>query len=220
MLLILAVTAMNGAAQNFSLSPGKVHSQTLNINDQTYDGITFTNITNIKLTLNWTLIEMDTLADSYFTMCSSGFCWLGMPKAGSFPSIDTGQTGWLFLHSYSGNITGTNTIRYLVDDGNSQYDTLTFFIHVVNMTGVEKNTSSDALKIISATGEPELRLLIKEGATAGATLSVTSLTGSTLLKRAAVKGENRISLDPISSGIYFITYSSSEGSFTKKFVKP
>lgn len=215
------LTAGLSLAQTFSFSPGKTHSITINFQEASYDGITFTNISSLKQGANWTLLSKDTLPDCGFGMCSSGYCWTNVPLTGKFPMVDTGDIGWLKLHCYSGTTNGTNKLVFLFDDGNVQYDTLTFFIHISSVAGIGTNGSASSpspFRITSNTGS-SLEAFVSALPAPGATFSVASITGAVVLEQEARQGENLLNTSGLANGLYLLTYRDAKGVHTKKFVK-
>jgi hypothetical protein len=131
---------MNG--QSYTFNPGTVFNMVVDTNQSNFDGIEIQNIGAQNLNLSWRLYSTDTLIDSRFELCNSGICFMNLPTSGFMPTIAPGATGWLKFHIISGSATGLNTIRYILKNGTTQKDTLTFNITVGNVTGLQELTNN------------------------------------------------------------------------------
>lgn len=214
---------MNKAiGQSYTFNPSKTYTINLDTNQNYYDGIEILNIGSQNLSFTWKLVLTDTLIDSYFQLCNSGYCFLNLPTTGIMPAIVSGDKGWLKLHMYTGKTTGTNKIKYSLKNGSISVDTLTFIINVIGgITGINelKNVKDKAVVYPNpSSSETTIQLNLLEPSD----VILTSLNplGQCICKETANynAGFNSIKIDTeqYPSGIYTLIISTKNGVITKK----
>ena len=125
------------SAQTYTFNPSKIYVTYLDTSESNFGGIEVNNTGSVNLDFIWRRDFVDTLIDSRFELCNSGICFLHLPFSGFMPTILPGNTGWIKFHLYSGKATGLNTLKYILYNGPTQTDTLTFKIYVV--AGITSN---------------------------------------------------------------------------------
>jgi hypothetical protein len=136
--LLGLILFINGKAQSYSFSPGKIYIAVVDTSQLNYNGIEVQNTGPTNLNFTWELLSKDTLIDSEFDLCNSGICFNNLPYNGVMPTILPGQIGYLKMHMFSGRTLGINTVKYVLKNALlSTVDTLTFIINVGNPTGLK-----------------------------------------------------------------------------------
>jgi len=206
---------INGKAQSYSFSPGKIYNAVVDTSQLNYNGIEVQNTGTTNLNFTWELLLKDTLIDSEFDLCNSGICFNNLPYSGVMPTIPPGQIGFLKMHMFSGRIIGVNTIKYLLKNALlSTVDTLTFIITVGNPTGLKSleninikcftypNPSQDIVTIKFSKPMP-LEVAVK----------LVDLSGKIVYDNSAVKVENqeiKIDISDFISGYYYVQIDTKE----------
>lgn len=186
----------------YTFSPSTTYHVILDTNQINYDGIEIVNTGTTNLILTYQLVKKDTLIDSHFDLCNSGTCLLGLVPYGSIATILPGNFGWLKMHQYSGKALGTNTIKYVVRDGISRTDTLTFIIDVNNPSGINENAASvNAIRVFP--NPVSNGLFFINSKSENSLLKIMDLNGKELYSEKISKGLNRISVAELNIGIYF-----------------
>ncbi len=221
LILLIVLCNHNTIGQTYSFTPSQNYLAVVDTNQLNFNGIEITNTGSQNLDLTWELILKDTLIDSEFDLCNSGICFNTLPVSGAMPTLFPGDIGWLKLHMFSGKTMGINTIKYVLKNGTTQVDTLTFIINVGGVTAIEelKNIKDKAVVYPNpSSSETTVQLNLLES------LDVTFMSlnplGQCIYKETAKynAGFNSINLDvkDYPSGIYTLIISNKNGVITKK----
>ncbi len=221
-LILLAVLCNHNAiGQTYSFTPSQNYIAVVDTNQLNFNGIEITNTGSQNLDLTWELILKDTLIDSEFDLCNSGICFNTLPVSGAMPTLFPGDIGWLKLHMFSGKTMGINTIKYVLKNGTTQVDTLTFIINVGGVTAIEeiKNVKDKAVVYPNpSSSETTVQLNLLESS--AVTFMSLNPLGQCIYKETAKynAGFNSINLDvkDYPSGIYTLIISNKNGVITKK----
>lgn len=211
LILFCFIGKTNSVAQNYTLSPGKNFTATVDTNQLNYNGIEIINTGTTNLDFTWELLLKDTLIDSEFDLCNSGICFNTLPVNGSMPSIVPGQVGFLKMHMFSGKIEGVNTIKYILKNAfYSTSDTLTYVINVGNNVTSLQNEKMIKTKI-SLYPNPSKDIInikfISEKQTIQH-LKITDVLGNVVFvdDKQLTDGVNELQLvvSGLSNGVYFL----------------
>jgi hypothetical protein len=221
-LILLAVLChYKTIGQTYSFTPSQNFLAVVDTNQLNFNGIEITNTGCQNLDLTWELIFKDTLLDSEFDLCNSGICFNTLPVSGAMPTLLPGDIGWLKLHMFSGKTMGRNTIKYVLKNGTTQVDTLTFIIDVGGVTAIKelKNVKDKAVVYPNpSNSETTIQLNLVEPSD----VTITSLNplGQCVYKETTNynAGLYLINLDTkeYPSGIYTLIINSKNGVITKK----
>ena len=191
------------SAQTYSFLNGTTYSVTLDTSVLFYTkGIELTNTGTVNLNLSWELTYKDTLNDCRFELCNSGQCYNNLPLSGNMPVVNPGNIGFLKMHVFTGKTQGRNVVKYVLKNGASQIDTLTFVAYVAIASGLPelKNNSqeifiypSPAVGFVNISGIKPYNTEIQ----------VFNVTGHTVLHYPLNEQKNRIDTHNLPSGIYF-----------------
>lgn len=190
-------------AQTYSFINGTTYSVTLDTSVLFYTkGIELTNTGTVNLNLTWDLTFKDTLNDCRFELCNSGECYNNLPLSGNLPVVAPGNIGFLKMHVFTGKTPGRNVVKYVLKNGTSQIDTLTFIAYVAFASGVPeiKNNSQDILLYPNPATD---YFIIKGIKPANTKIEVLNVEGKAIMKKALLEQNNRIETGNLSSGIYF-----------------
>jgi hypothetical protein len=92
---------------------------------------------------------------------------------------------------------------------------ITVFYYAGGGTGNEQATLTE----VSVYPNPVTDVLTISGVQAGATLTITSLSGSTVVRKTLADTETTLSVSSLPSGLYFVTVRSGKGTATFKIIK-
>lgn len=221
LMLLTVLCNYKTKAQTYSFTPGRSYLAVVDTNQLNFNGIEITNTGSQNLDLTWELILKDTLIDSEFDLCNSGVCFNTLPVSGAMLTLLPGNIGWLKLHMFSGKTMGRNTIKYVLRNGITQIDTLTFIIDVGTVTAIKelKNVKDKAIVYPNpSSSETTIQLNLHESSS----VILTSLNplGQCIYKEAANynAGLNNIKIDTeqYPSGIYTLIIRTKNGVITKK----
>lgn len=208
--------------QSYNFNPNKTYTISLDTNQNYYDGIEVLNTGSQNLNFAWKLVSTDTLIDSYFQLCNSGYCFLNLPTTGIMPTIVSGDKGWLKLHMYTGKTTGTNKIKYSLKNGSISVDTLTFIINVIGGITAINELKNVKDKVVVYPNPSSSETTIQLNLLEPSDVIITSINplgqGIYKEKTNCNAGLNNIKIDTeqYPSGIYTLIISTKNGVITKK----
>jgi hypothetical protein len=210
-------------SQTYTFSPSNVFYTHLDTSELVYRGIEITNTGSTNLDLTWELILKDTLLDSEFDLCNSGICFNTLPVSGVMPTMHPGEVGFLKMHMFSGRTMGLNTIKYILKNGSTRIDTLTYFVTVGNITGIKNiNNLKDKVVVFPNPASTEAFIRLDLVSLSEVSVSVLNVFGQTIQseKQIGVFGENKIPLNTksLSNGIYSIIIKTVNGELTTKLI--
>lgn len=221
-LILLAVLCnYKTKAQTYSFTPGRSYLAVVDTNQLNFNGIEITNTGSQNLDLTWALILKDTLIDSEFDLCNSGVCFNTLPVSGALPTLLPGNIGWLKLHMFSGKTMGINTIKYVLKNGTTQVDTLTFIINVGGVTAInELKNVKDKVVVYPNPSSSETTIQLNLLEPSDVIITSINPLGQGIYKEKTNcnAGLNNIKIDTeqYPSGIYTLIISTKNGVITKK----
>ncbi len=220
-MLLVVLCNHNAIAQTYSFTPSQTYLAVVDTNQLNFNGIEITNTGSQNLDLTWKLILKDTLIDSEFDLCNSGICFNTLPVSGAMPTLLPGDIGWLKLHMFSGKTMGINTIKYVLKNGTTQVDTLTFIISVGGVTAIkELKNVKDKVVVYPNPSNSETTIQLNLLESSEVILTSINPLGQCVYKEMANynAGLNSIKIDTeqYPSGIYTLIISTKNGVITKK----
>ncbi len=224
-IVLSLLVSTNIWCQSYSYNPGKLYVHTIDTNSNDFGGIEIVNIGTQNLDLNWRLQIVDTLIDSRFELCNSGICSLNLTHNGIMPTITPGNIGWIKFHMYSGVVTGTNTITYLLKNGSTTIDTLVFKIIVnTGVTGIKQlsNNKENVLMFPNPTkNNTTITLELVQNETVS--ISVVDVMGREVCTESMTEiaaGNHTVNLNTENwaSGVYNVNISTANGKTSRKLV--
>jgi len=216
----------NAKSQTYAFSPGKTFIVNQGLNDLWYGGIEWTNNSAQTLVLHWQKIKVDTMGGSYFDMCASGNCYLGIPDSGSYNVYPTlpGQIGWLKMHFWSGSVPAICVAKIYVYEASfpNSGDTLTFILNVNQANGISQNDSDEKFDVYPNPANENLIIdFTNNNFEQPIELSIiNSLGQSVYLKKFNSFSKNNIDVSALANGVYIIQLMNDKKEFlqTKKII--
>lgn len=216
----------NAKSQTYTFTPGTTFTINMGFNDLQYDGIEWTNNSNQTIIFHWQKIEEDTTGGSYFDMCASGNCYIGIPDTGSFNVYPTlaGQIGWLKFHFWSGNIPGISKVKMYIYETSapSNGDTLLYILNVnQNANGIAQNNLNPDLTVYPNPANEKLFIdITNRNSDETLYAFIINSIGQTIYSEELNHLQNNISLTTLSEGIYILqlTNKRKEIIHTKKII--
>ncbi|MBA3901422.1 MAG: T9SS type A sorting domain-containing protein [Bacteroidetes bacterium] len=220
LLIPLAFLFSNTTLAQYSLKPSATFIHNTFYDALDYDGIIIKNESSADLNLEWEFISMDTISGCNFDMCASSECYIGIPAFGSFPAIAAGDTGFLFMHFWAGNVIGTSTAKvYIYEPSNPDNgDTLTFVLNVTGPNSIKKhdkeppfyfypNPATDFINIDTPLNQKY-------------SVSVFNALGQRIIHKPAQTGNSLISIEHLEQGYYFLAFEDENNNiYTQKLIK-
>ena len=207
------------SAQSYVVTPGlTIHHYLDTMVVAHYEGFTIANTGSVNLNLTFTLLSKDTLNDCEFDLCNSGTCYNTLHCCNNLPVITPGYSRFIFIHSFTGKTYGTNKIRYLLQNGTSQTDTLTYYVHVVNTSGVKELFNERSLHFYP--NPPKDILYLKTNSTEQYSAGLFDLSGRLVHFSASLFSNAAIDTKGIPAGAYFLKINFASGKAeTYKLIK-
>lgn len=212
-------SALTVRSQSFMIDPGKTMITNLDTMVMAhYNGFEIVNTGSVNLNLTWTLLLQDTLKDCEFDLCNSGNCFNTLPLSGTLPVITPGAMRFLFFHTFTGRTYGTNKLKYLLQNGSLQSDTLTYIVNVTNASSIKEYNAGNSITFF-----PNPTTGILEFDNSGneiVKLTVYDISGKEVKKLKANEGRTVVDLSSFPNGEYIIRAIGSTGtSHIQKIIK-
>ncbi|MDG1148065.1 MAG: T9SS type A sorting domain-containing protein [Crocinitomicaceae bacterium] len=201
---------------------GTTHTAELGCNDLLYGGIHFSNDTSYPMVLQWTKLIEDTVPGSKFYMCANVECYDDVPDTGSnstYP-VMPGDSGFLYMHYWSGEVSGTSIVKlYVYEASNPSFgDTLTYLMNIDCSAGISNIEAIDnSISVYPNPSKGLISISLKDVSDVSVTL--LNNLGQILLTEKH-NGTNKIDmkLDAV-PGVYFVHIEAYGEIFIKKVVK-
>ena len=221
MLLMFTFLFVNITKAQYTLTPSKVCVNYQGFNELSYDSIHIANNSIDTLFLKFQYISNDTSGGTYFDLCTSGECWLGIPAGGNFPPIVPGGFGWAGVHLWTGNVAATSTAKiWLYKQGNiSTGDTLTYILHAVNLNAITENTAFDTyFEVYPIPAKDKITIKNNMNTSNENTFTLYNIIGEKVYSTSSKNILTEIPLEKIREGIYFLNIFSENKMYTKKIL--
>ncbi len=205
-------------SQTYTFTPAKTFVITLDTNvlDFTNKGIEVVNTGTAVLNLTWTRCFMDTLGVE-LNLCNSGDCMAGLPLAYNMPPIVSGSKGWIKFHVQTFKVPYTSTVKYILKNGVTQTDTLTYvFVVATPTTGInEINKINSTVKVYP---NPVSDVLVVDSKIENSSLQLLDVNGAIALSKNIKSGLNKIDVKEIAAGNYFYKISNDKNPISGKII--
>lgn len=220
--LIILLISFTHNVKSQTFYNGTTHTADLVCNDLLYGGIHFSNDTSYPMVLQWTKLLEDTVAGSKFYMCANVECYNDVPVTGSnstYPVLP-GDSGFLYMHYWSGEVSGTSTvILYVYEASNpSNGDTLTYIMNIDCSVGIsEVEAINNNISVYPNPSKGLISISLKEATDASVTL-LNNLGQILLTDEYDATNKIDMNLD-VPVGVYFIQIEAYGEIITRKIVK-
>jgi hypothetical protein len=222
LLLFTFFTAVNFFhAQTYSLIPGDTLVCNAPLSNISIFDIWQKNITqNTVITFKWTTISVNLPSQWGYSLCDKGTCYPGIPGSGTMDTVMPGGHGFLGLNIDPGTTPGSGVVRvYVYDSTNpSGGDTLTWLVQAGSASVNEVSWASQVSLFPNPAGE-NITLNIPSG-TDDLRIEIYTHSGKLVSGLSNINvGDNRISLNDLAPGAYYLRIVSADGVVTKKFIR-
>ena len=183
-------------------------------------------ITNLQpsdsLSITWQRIS-NTLPSAWdYSICDFGSCFIGIPNGNTMSKIPPGATEYFKLSINPANNAGSGMVELLVYETGNQgnADTLTYSI-TSTPTGISINSvTENQITIFPNPAKDNLNVKLDSYSSINS-VAIFNVIGKKIMDVSVSKNAiNKISLNEIPAGIYFIQYVNENGTpVTQKFYK-
>ena len=220
--ILLTITCgITVAQKRYVISPSHTLTGTAEFGVYTNFKIYQDNVSQDTLILKWKLLSDDLVTGWDYSSCAFGTCYAFIPDSlCTMNPIPPGEIAFLSLTLDPQNIKGTGKATlYLYDAQNpSVKDTITFIINAQEANGIHDYSLSDALKIYPNPATETLNVEIEQAYSDKASIQIFNLLGKSVYSSTLNSTDrNRINIQSLPSGIYFVRVDNGNGVATKKF---
>jgi hypothetical protein len=200
------IIATNNINAQYSLNPSSTFIQNSYFQAMDYDGITIRNESPEVLNLEWKFVSMDTIPGCVFDLCATGECHLGIPAFGYFPPIAVGDTGFLNMHFWTGDVVGMSIAKvYIFDAAHpNNGDTLTYILNVIGPNNIGRQADNSKFSFYPNPAEGSIYITADEKSTYS--LSIYNFVGQLMIQETNLIGKQNISVEKLPAGFYQVIY--------------
>ncbi|MCW3126904.1 MAG: hypothetical protein JWO03_2562 [Bacteroidetes bacterium] len=195
-------------ANDYVLTPGKIRTDTVPINNTTILDIYQHDTAQHSIRIGWTLISNNLYPGWDFSLCVLGVCWTGIPQSGIMDTVHPGGLdGFLGLNVMPNGIAGTGQVRiYVYQVGyETQGDTLTWNVSTPVATGISEVYNDNTIRIFPVPATDVLN--IQSTGLSVREIMVGNISGETVSVR---QNSSSVPVENLPAGIYFVTVRTSD----------
>lgn len=214
----MSLTTRFASAQDYTISPSSVLTESVETGKSVDMQIDFNNTADTTLTIDWVELSNSFHANWQVVMCDYGNCWPQVPSSGTMIDIPKGGKGFIKLTISPQTHIWNGECSFKIVQPGFDPDTVTF--NVSSIVGIEDWQLEEKVSIYPNPSTDYVALEALEGALENGSVEITDIRGAVMLsQQVASQSEIRMDVTGLPEGFYIFRYSTENGTVAKKILK-